>query len=340
MPPGERLFSVSTHAKIRKNGESGDSVDTRDMELFLTIARCKSISKTAETLFMSQSTVTTRLQRLERDLGYAVFDRLPAGVELTEAGLHLLPLAEQVQRIVREMSSKERFQTPTLRVMSGRAFVSTDVPSCLSRMVQKINVRLQVQMGLYDEMVEALTMRRVDFCFLGEPIYHPHVRSIEFPADAIDLVVPANHPFIHHFPGLCALNQEPFIAFSREGAPFRERIFQLLGKAGVFPPIRMELDSIDGIKAMIGHGLGVSFLPRRTLADARFKGCTAISMNSSDWTRPTFLAYPEDVEDKPWTQQFIQVVRQHFATISPAEGIPQTPLPMQRKDLAHAPTHE
>ncbi|MDP9727628.1 LysR family transcriptional regulator [Alicyclobacillus tolerans] len=291
-------------------------MDTRDVELFLAIARLKSISKTADSLFMSQSTVTTRLQRLERDLGYALFDRVPTGVELTVAGRQFLPLAERMQRLVTEMSKPESSPLPILRIMSGRAFVSTDVPSCLATFHQQSRIRLQVQMGLYDEMVEALTTGRVDFCFLGEPIYHPRVRLVEFVPDKIDLVVSKNHPFTHHFPGPQALVNEPFVAFSRETAPFRKRVMELLAKSHVYPKVSMELDSLDAIKAMVGLGVGYSLLPRRTLADAAHKGCLAIDVGLEDWVRPTLLAYPEEMAEHPITHQFLKVVRDHYASLT------------------------
>lgn len=262
---------------------------------------------------MSQSTVTTRLQRLERDVGYSLFDRMPNGVQLTKFGARFLPLAEQMLAIEQMMMEPSGQRTETLRVMSGRAFVSTDVPMCLHKILQTEEVRLTVRMGMYDDMVDALIGHQVDFCFLGEPIYHPHVRLISFPDDAIDLVVHQAHPFARDFPGLHAVHNEPLIAFSDSTAPFRRRIMVLLAKHDVFPEIRMELDSIDGIKAMVGQGLGVSFLPRRTLHDARSKGYVAIPIDDVEgFTRPTLLAYPDVLEDKPLTQRFIEVVSEHY----------------------------
>ncbi|GMA62390.1 LysR family transcriptional regulator [Alicyclobacillus fastidiosus] len=73
-------------------------MDTKDLQLFLAASRNKSISRTAEQLFMSQSTVTTRLQRLERDIGYQLFDRMPNGVQLTPEGARFLPWLNKLYR--------------------------------------------------------------------------------------------------------------------------------------------------------------------------------------------------------------------------------------------------
>jgi DNA-binding transcriptional LysR family regulator len=299
-------------------------MDTNDIALFLAIARLGSISRTAEQLFMSQSTVTTRLQRLERALGYELFIRSANGVQLTSAGQHFLPLAEQMVSIERKMLNPDMTEKPTLRIMSGRAFVSVDVPACLLKISKHISVHLKVRMGMYDDMVNALLANQVDFCFLGEPIYHPHVRQVEFTPDAIDLVVPPNHHFVHDFPGIHALANEPFIAFGRSTSPFRKRVMNLLAQEGVYPAIRAELDSIDGIKAMVSHGLGVSFLPRRTLGDAAFKQIAVIPMNDPKWTRPTLLCYPDAIADRPLTKQVVEKVAEYYRELQSRRPSPQT----------------
>lgn len=286
--------------------------DTKDLALFLTVAKTESISRAAEAMYMSQSTVTTHLQRLEKNLGYTLFYRNPGGLQLTPEGERLFPLAERMLGVEQEMLRPQAEDMPWLRVMSGRAFVSTDVPECLARIVKVAQVRLDIRMGLYDEMQDALLREQVDFCFMGEPIYHKKIRRVEFIPDPIDLVVPAQHHFTHHFAGITDLRNEPFIAFSKGTAPFRRRVMKLLAEQEVYPNIRMELDSIDGIKAMVSHGLGVSLLPRRTLTDAASKNYCIIPLNHPDWIRPTLLQYPASIEDTPLTRQFIDVCSTYY----------------------------
>ncbi|MCL6452329.1 MAG: LysR family transcriptional regulator [Alicyclobacillus sp.] len=291
-------------------------MDTKDISLFLTIARLGSISRTADQMFMSQSTVTAHLQRLERTLGYPLFHRLPTGVQLTKEGQQLIPLAERMAALEEEILHPEPLQTPVLRIMSGRAFVSADVPECLHRMARRTRVHLKVRMGMYDDMMQALLSNQVDFCFLGEPIYHAQIRQLEFLPDVIDLIVPVGHRFTRDFPGIHALNREPFVAFGRSSSPFRRRMMNLLAREDIYPQVQMELDSIDGIKAMVGHGLGVSLLPRRTLHDAQFKSYVPIPLHDPRWTRPTLLAFPAEIEHRPLTQQFIDVVTEYYQSVS------------------------
>nr|MDQ2686871.1 LysR family transcriptional regulator [Armatimonadota bacterium] len=56
------------------------------LAIFHAIARAGSITLGAEQLHISQPAVSKQLQELEKSLGTPLFDRLPRGVRLTEAG--------------------------------------------------------------------------------------------------------------------------------------------------------------------------------------------------------------------------------------------------------------
>ncbi|MFC9818521.1 LysR family transcriptional regulator [Streptomyces erythrochromogenes] len=65
-------------------------------EVFLRVARLASFTAAARSLGYTQSAVSRQIQTLEGEWGAPLFDRLPRGVRLTEAGRVLLPHAEAV----------------------------------------------------------------------------------------------------------------------------------------------------------------------------------------------------------------------------------------------------
>ncbi|MFE2127884.1 MULTISPECIES: LysR family transcriptional regulator [Streptomyces] len=65
-------------------------------EVFLRVARLASFTAAARSLGYTQSAVSRQIQTLEDEWGAPLFDRLPRGVRLTEAGRVLLPHAEAV----------------------------------------------------------------------------------------------------------------------------------------------------------------------------------------------------------------------------------------------------
>lgn len=63
---------------------------------FLAVARCGSLIAAAERLHVTQTTVTARLQNLERQLGCQLFVRNRSGATLTTDGQTLIPHASQM----------------------------------------------------------------------------------------------------------------------------------------------------------------------------------------------------------------------------------------------------
>jgi len=67
-----------------------------DLRIFLALVRDGTLSGTARRLKITQPTVGRRIERLERDVGAKLFDRLPDGYVPTAAGARLVPMAEDM----------------------------------------------------------------------------------------------------------------------------------------------------------------------------------------------------------------------------------------------------
>ena len=61
-------------------------ITTEQIEAFLTLAQKKNYREVSEMLFITQPTVTKYIQKLEKELGFPLFQRSTQSVELTEEG--------------------------------------------------------------------------------------------------------------------------------------------------------------------------------------------------------------------------------------------------------------
>ena len=59
-------------------------MNIQQLTYIVEIANCKSISRAAEYLFVSQPALSQQIRNLEKELGYRVFHRTSKGLELTE----------------------------------------------------------------------------------------------------------------------------------------------------------------------------------------------------------------------------------------------------------------
>ena len=71
-------------------------MNTETLRTFIAAAQIKNFTKTAEHLFIAQSTVTNRILDLESEIGKPLFTRKHKQIDLTEAGLQFLDYAKQL----------------------------------------------------------------------------------------------------------------------------------------------------------------------------------------------------------------------------------------------------
>jgi len=104
------------------------SLDLRDLRLFLAVATTGSISRAAAMQHMTQPALSVRIKTMEAQLNTPVFERLPKGVALTDAGKLLLAHARDILRRT-ELAFEEISQRTS--VPSGH--VALGLPQSMAR---------------------------------------------------------------------------------------------------------------------------------------------------------------------------------------------------------------
>ena len=118
------------------------------IECFLAVCRCKTVSKAAETLFITQSSLSTKLKNLEAELGGNLFHRRRGSREmtLTPAGQRFYELALQHEQLHIKMRKVFKSSKQILRVSSLNSLGTYLLPEVYDRfMAQYPGVELQIQ---------------------------------------------------------------------------------------------------------------------------------------------------------------------------------------------------
>jgi len=102
--------------------------DWNDLKYFLELSRQGKLVRAAGRLQVDHTTVSRRIAALEKQLDVRLFDKSPNGYQLTDAGLRLLPLAEQIEtrsnRLYQEIAGKDARLSGTVRVATPEALGS------------------------------------------------------------------------------------------------------------------------------------------------------------------------------------------------------------------------
>lgn len=118
------------------------------IECFLAVCRYKTGSAAAQALYITQSSLSTRLKTLEKELGGRLFHRKKGCREmtLTPAGKEFYELAQQYETLIEKMQAVCRGTPRTLRISSVNSLATYILPSVYELFLQKqpgIHLELQ-----------------------------------------------------------------------------------------------------------------------------------------------------------------------------------------------------
>ncbi len=241
-------------------------MDLGQLEAFLQVATQRSFSRAAETLGLTQPSVTARIQSLERDLGETLFERNGRGVTLTEAGTAFLPHAQRVLKALHDgrdaIHSLQELELGTLRLGAAPTISTYVLPGLLKAFRSRYpKVEVSVQTEHSDQIAQMVLADEVQVG-LERSIGHPDVVTVPLYEDEVVLVASAKHPFGEE--GAASLEQvskEPLLMFNK-GSGYYALVDNALRQAGVLVSPAMELDNMEATKKMVEEGLGIAMLPR------------------------------------------------------------------------------
>jgi DNA-binding transcriptional LysR family regulator len=244
------------------------------------VARRGSVSRAAETLFVTQPSLTARLLALEKELGEPLFVRTRQGMRLTDAGRGFLPYAERAMRALRDgrqALEEVRSGVAGHLLLAAAPAVSTYLlPSILETFAERHpRVEVAVRTG-HSEDVQVMVLRDEVQLGLGRALLHPDIELKPFYEDHLVLAVHPHHPFTRdESVQMEDVGRERLILFDITSS-YRELTEAAFLSAGVVPRFVMELDNIESAKKMVQRKLGIALLPSSSVRQEQSDGTLGI----------------------------------------------------------------
>jgi DNA-binding transcriptional LysR family regulator len=273
-------------------------VELTPLRYFRAIAQAGHMTRAARALGVSQPALSAVVKKLEAEVGAELLHRTGRGVELTEAGRVFLLHAEDTLRraegaveAVRQLVGLER---GSIRVGGGATATSYLLPPVVSAVRKRHpGLRFYVREAGSTTVAAAVLSGELDLGIVTLPIrVGDEGRLVRVPLvdDELRLIVPPGHRLSQPSPerkrGGAAvrpsttpagfrwkdLEGESMVGFEA-GSAVREVIDRASGAAGVRLDVVMELRTIEGIKQMVGAGIGVGFVSRFALREGEGLVC-------------------------------------------------------------------
>ncbi|WP_261643992.1 HTH-type transcriptional activator IlvY [Erwinia mallotivora] len=243
-------------------------MDLRDLKLFLNLAESRHFGRSARAMHVSPSTLSRQIQRLEEDLGQALFLRDNRTVTLTDAGEQLRQFAQQTllhyQQLRHVIGQNGPSLSGELRLFCSVTAAYSHLPPILDRFrAEHPLVEIKLTTGDAADAVEKVQSTEADIAIAGRPATLPS--SISFtPLGLIPLVLIA--------PALpCPVRSQatqpepdwseiPFIL--PDQGPARQRIDLWFRRRRIANPlIYATVSGHEAIVSMVALGCGIALLP-------------------------------------------------------------------------------
>lgn len=296
-------------------------MELRQLETFRAVARELSFSRAAAGLGYVQSSVSSQVAALERELGVPLFDRLGRRIALTEAGRMMLGYSERLLELAREAGEAVADAgvgsgeiTGSLSVSAPETLLTYRLPELLTVFHERYpKVRVSLKPTAVGRLVgstrRALEEGRVDVAFVLDV---PSVGAQGLSAELLmeeDVSIVA--PTAHALAGSVIVDPSDLIGETvllpeapQSGCAYRGRFERQLSEGGVVPGETLEFQSIEAIKRCVSAGMGVTVLPTVTVEAELAAGTlselgwqepilvgTLMTWNEARWTSPAMRAF-------------------------------------------------
>lgn len=238
-----------------------------------------SISRAAQTLGISQPSLSQYVQRLEKELGAELFDRSTRPLSLTESGRIFYEAEKRVaeirtdcRRAVLDLMGGKRGRIVIGASEYRELFFLTEVLPVFRAAHPGIDIALEE--GTTRELESYVWSGRTDLSIVIAPVAQPGLEAIELYEERLLLALSAESPLLSAADAVCPIERrgdefppfpfrlladEPFIIV-RAGQQIHDLYLALVARTGASPRVVLESESLNAALALAGAGLGATIV--------------------------------------------------------------------------------
>jgi DNA-binding transcriptional LysR family regulator len=255
-------------------GREGSNLNLQQFKVFVLTVELKKLYLVAQMLGITQPTVTFHLNKLQEELGLALFQTKSYHViKLTEAGEAFYHYASQIHSLSEEASSTMDVYRGTAAGVLAIGSTHTPATYLLPPFLKQLKLNYPGLSILMDVRPAAYILEKVkkyeldvgiisntqvdDPEFIAQPLIH----------DDLVLIFPPDHPFASSsdlMPG--DLVEHPFVSHE-PGSISRQLIDSWADKYRLRLQISLEISGTEALKSAVRHGLGYGMIAEAAIQE-------------------------------------------------------------------------
>lgn len=242
-------------------------MNTEELKTFICLCKVKNFTVVAERMYIAQSTVTNRINELEKDVGKKLFDRATKKVRLTEEGRIFLKYAERIVELqdtsIAEMNAVSAYRQK-IAIGSVNVAYETFVKPALDRCLHDADdVAVKVVIGHSMNLIQQLQDNILDMVFSSIPLKRAGFECVEYDTDRLALVTGKGY---NHYP--TGVDEDELKRMPYLMCDFLSEIGEFI--RSLFPAdhvFKLEVDNSSKLLPYLEEGLGYSFMPYHMVKD-------------------------------------------------------------------------
>lgn len=235
------------------------------------IRRCGSIREAGRRLFIDSSALNRQLLALETELGTPLFERLPRGLKLTEAGeifaRHVVAVLQDGERVASELDALRGDYRGNITLMSVEGLSTDLVPPVMAEMIARYpRVKIIVRNGTSAQNVKAVIGGEADLALSFSPEPSAELRQCCLGRFGMGAIMRPDHPLAAKAQlGFAECAKYPLILSSPDLLIHQEMQPVIARHKGPLN-VLLETASVDLAKSIAALGIGIAFQARLGIA--------------------------------------------------------------------------
>lgn len=278
-------------------------LELRRLRYFVAIYQHGSVSEASRQLNIAQPALSHHLRAIETDLGTVVFVRRRHGVELTEAGTHLLGQAQKVLKVADEAQSSmlqylsdRQADIKVIRLAIIASMSSAITTKLLSVAAGKLpGHRLHIQELSARESGALIEAGKLDFSITLSPTGRTD-DDILANEELYYVYSPTLSPMMQQPISMDSLAELPLILPSKRSSRLRDYLDNVSRMLAVNLKVVLEIDGLVPRKESVVGGLGGTLLPLAAIMQEVAAGTLAVCSFAPRLVRPIILEQRQDVD--------------------------------------------
>lgn len=237
----------------------------------VAVAEHRHFSKAAEACFVTQSTLSTAIRELERQLGVVIFERDRKSVLITPVGEKLLAQARAVLGEVEDFVSLARAEKGSLNGEIRLGVIPTIGPFLLPKMLGELRraygkLRLYLKEEISSRLAVMLKQGQLDVLVLAFPYSLRDMETVTLFEDEFVLCMPPGHALEK----LKSVRQKQLrgeaLLLLEEGHCLRDHALEACELRSAETSVVYQGTSLHTLVQMVAGGLGLTLLPAMAVA--------------------------------------------------------------------------